>query len=47
LNLVGHFASRFLELLNALAQALGQIRNFLGAEKDQNQRQDYHDLAAT
>ena len=40
LDFVRHFARRFLEFLDALAQTAGKFRDFLGAEQNQNGHQD-------
>jgi len=38
--------SRFLELPYALAQTLGELRQFFCAEQDQDDRQNQNDFAA-
>jgi len=45
LDFVGDFAGGFLEFLDALAEALGELGYFLGAEKNQDGRENHNQFS--
>src|SRR5579859_1134400 len=47
IHFIRNLASRLLELFNASAQTLGQLRQSLSAKQNQNDRQDQNNLPAT
>ena len=47
MQLIRHVARRFLEFLDARAQTFGEFRQLFRSEKNQHQRENQNNLAAT